>query len=96
MAVSYDSVGLKSVLKEVYRDLEHDVYYDPATETLTRKEKKMNGVKRYFAKYEDLFMTIGIIVLLDHFVFKGLFRERLKTLVETALSKTEKKLLEEK
>ena len=58
--------------------------------------EKMDGLKKYFKKNEDTIYTIGIIVLVDHFVFNGLFREKLKSLMDGLIYKTEKKLLEEK
>ncbi len=53
----------------------------------------MDSVKDYFKKNQDAFITIAIIVLLDNFLFEGKFRERIKSMIENVLTKTEKKLV---
>ena len=62
------------------------------TNTNTRRNK-MDSVKDYFKKNQDAFITIAIIVLLDNFLFEGKFRERIKSMIENVLTKTEKKLV---
>jgi len=52
----------------------------------------MEWVKSYFNKHQDQIMTLGIIILLDHVIFEGMFRDRLKGLVDKMIGATEKQL----
>lgn len=59
------------------------------------KEKTSMGteyVKSYFMKHRELLMGFTIFVLLDHFVFGGAFREKIKRIVHSMLDKAENKL----
>jgi hypothetical protein len=56
------------------------------------KETTMNYVKEYFVKHRELIMGLTIIALLDHFVFKDAFKEKLQKIVQGLLDKTEKQL----
>ena len=61
------------------------------------KEKSVMGfgyVKEYFTKHRELVMGVVIALLLDHYVFKNAFREKLQKIVHGILDKTEKKLIE--
>lgn len=42
----------------------------------------MNQVKTYFNKHQEAIFTIALLVLIDHFVFHGVFREKIKGMVE--------------
>ena len=42
----------------------------------------MDSFKKYLEKNRDMFFTIGIVLLLDHFVFGGAFREKLKGIID--------------
>lgn len=53
-----------------------------------KKGNIMSGLKEYFEKNKDLIYSIGLIVLVDHFIFKGAFREKIKAMVETFCTKT--------
>lgn len=58
------------------------------------KENKMNYVKEYFVKHRELFMGLFVVILLDHYIFKDAFREKLQQIVHGFLDKTQKKLAE--
>lgn len=68
--------------------------------TLTNKkpaQKKegnvMDYVKGYFFKHRELLMGLTIVILLDHFIFGGAFREKTQKIVHSLLDKTEKALV---
>ena len=65
---------------------------------LRKQEVKIKGgntmvetLTRYFKKNEDFYMTLGVIFLMDHFVFNGMFLDRLKGIVDGMLKRLEKK-----
>ena len=47
----------------------------------------MEAIKSYFDKHRDIMLTIGIILILDHFVFSGAFTEKLKKMIDSFLDK---------
>jgi hypothetical protein len=57
-------------------------------------EKKMGTsyVKDYLVKHRELFLGLTVVILLDQFVFGGVFREKLKRLVNGFLDRAEAKL----
>jgi hypothetical protein len=55
----------------------------------------LNALKDYFMKHKDSLFTIGIVILIDHFVFDGAFRDKIKATVESMLNKAHKKLEQE-
>ena len=55
----------------------------------------MDFLKNYFTKHQDSLMTLAVIILLDHFLFDGAFRNKIKGMVDNLINKTEKNLLEE-
>lgn len=50
------------------------------------------NIKDYFKKHQEIFITLGIIILIDHFLFNGAFREKIKDTVEKLLKGVEKKV----
>lgn len=52
----------------------------------------MDRVKSYIERHEDVLITIGIIILIDQFIFAGAFREKLKGLVDSMINKVTSKL----
>ena len=49
------------------------------------KENNMNlsnSIKSYIEKNQDTFFTIAIVILLDHYLFEGALRSKIKTSVE--------------
>lgn len=64
------------------------------TSCKTKKEEKsmFQNVKGYFNKHQDMIFTTALVILVDHFVFKGAFREKIKALVDKFLVAAEKKL----
>lgn len=80
-----------SFLSKADRDFEYD-----QINTLfnhNKKEKFMDKIKKYFEQHNDTYITLGIIILIDHFVFEGKFREKIKEIIDNLLAKTEKQLL---
>lgn len=72
------------------------VYMDPCMQaTLTKPPKQaerntmLQNVKGYVEKHKDMLFTLGLVILVDHFLFKGALRERIKSTVEGALKKVE-------
>lgn len=63
---------------------------------LKEKESVMESLKKYFETHRDLFFTIGIVIILDHFIFGGAFRERLKGLVDSFLTQRTKAITDGK
>ena len=51
---------------------------------------EMESFKQYLEKHRDSFFTIGVVLVLDHFVFAGAFREKLKQMVDSILDKKTK------
>ena len=68
----------------------------PITEMLKPKIKKeekgmFQNVKDYIGKHRDMLFTLGLIVIVDHFLFNGALRERIKGSIEGMLKKVEDK-----
>lgn len=58
-------------------------------------EKEVNmleSVKEYLKENKQIIMTIAVVLIVDHLVFGGAFRERVKSLVNGLLNNAEKKL----
>ena len=55
----------------------------------------METLKEYFKKHSETFITLGIVILFDEYLFGGALREKIKGLLDRILSRTEKKLIEE-
>lgn len=57
-------------------------------------EKKgfMKLIREYIEKHKDAIFTVGLVILLDHFIFGGAFRERIKNTVDKLLDKANKSL----
>lgn len=52
----------------------------------------MEYLKEYFHKNRDLIFNISLILLIDHFVFNGAFREKIKSIMDGLINRTEKQL----
>ena len=50
-----------------------------------RRPISMSHLKEYFTKYRDTLLTIGLVVVLDHFIFQGAFRSKIQKAVEKLL-----------
>jgi len=59
-----------------------------------RSINMIDSVKTYLKKHEDTIITIIILILIDHFIFNGAFRDKLNKIVETMISKVTKKIEE--
>lgn len=51
----------------------------------------LGSLKTYLNENRDLIFTVGLVLILDEYAFKGVFRTRLQNLVEGFLSKAEAK-----
>jgi ribosomal protein L30/L7E len=58
-----------------------------------KKEEKgmFQNVKDYIGKHRDMLFTLGLIIVVDHFLFSGALRERIKGSIEGMLKKVEDK-----
>jgi hypothetical protein len=54
-----------------------------------QRRGSMDYLKGYFEKHQDQIITLGIVILLDHILFDGLFRDRLKGMVEKLIGTVE-------
>ena len=61
--------------------------------TIKKENKKMlDNVKGYVEKHKDIIFTLGLIILVDHFLFKGALRSRVKDSIEGVLKNVENKI----
>jgi hypothetical protein len=51
------------------------------------KPKMFSNFKNYVLKYKDWFFTIGMLLLVDHFVFNGAFKKKVQERVSKVLEK---------
>jgi hypothetical protein len=56
----------------------------------------MLEVRGYFREHRDVILTLLFVILVDHFVFDGSFREKLKGLLDSMIAKVSKKVEEVK
>lgn len=59
----------------------------------TNTGSHMKALKEYFNKHREVFYTLGIIILVDHFIFDGAFTKRLKVTINKLLDKVQEKLV---
>jgi hypothetical protein len=63
------------------------------TPTIANKgESKMQALKTYFDKHQETCITLALIVIVDYFIFDGMFQEKIKSMMENAIGTVEKKL----
>lgn len=62
---------------------------------LKKEEKMLGKVKSYIDEHKNIIFTLGLVILVDHFLFKGALRERIKTSIEGVLTKVENKFHKE-
>jgi len=71
-------------------------YFEPLIEEEKNKGGlKMETLKAYFKKHSETFITLGIIILVDEYLFGGALREKIKALLDKMLGQTAKKLTTE-
>lgn len=75
------------------------IYYPASPQLILAKPNKpvkgksmLQHARDYFGKNRDIIFNVAIIILVDHFVFKGAFREKIKNLLDGFLVKTHKML----
>ena len=58
-----------------------------ASATPKNKENRpmFDSVKKYFQKHQEIFYTIAVALVVDHYVFNGAFRKKIEALVERLL-----------
>lgn len=56
------------------------------------KGETMDAIKSYLEKHRDIFLTIGIILILDHFIFAGAFKDKLKSIIDGFLDTKAKEI----
>ena len=54
--------------------------------------KMIQSLKDYYKEHQDTVITIGLIVLLDHFLFGGALRQKIQDTVEKMLGHVEKRI----
>lgn len=52
----------------------------------------LQTVKDYLKDHKQILMTIAVVLVVDHLVFGGAFREKVKSLVDGLLNKAQKEL----
>ena len=52
----------------------------------------MDSLREWFQKHSDTLITVAVVIVIDHFLFNGSLRERLKDLLNGLLSRCEKQL----
>lgn len=59
-----------------------------------KKEERgtMKMMKEYLEKHKDAIFTVALVMLVDHFIFGGAFREKIKITIEALLEKAQKQL----
>ncbi len=62
--------------------------------TKKKGNKVMDSIKEYFRKHEETIITIILIIMVDQFIFKGAFSEKLKAIVDGLINKVSKKVSE--
>lgn len=65
-------------------------YFEPYQNN--KGELKMETLKQYFRKHSDTFITLGIIILIDEYLFGGSLRSKIQGLLDRLLNNTAKKL----
>ena len=55
-------------------------------------KKTMDTLKNFFNKHQDIILTVGLVLLVDYFLFNGALRARIQATIEKVLGNVEKKL----
>lgn len=77
----------------MYRTREDQITHEKVEEirkyeTKKEKETKMfQPLKDYINKNREILFTVGFILLLDHFIFKGAMKNKIQELLEGVISK---------
>lgn len=56
------------------------------------KESIVGELRAYFTKNSGVIFTVALVILADHFVFGGAFRDKLKSIVDSFLNKATKQI----
>jgi len=54
-----------------------------------RRKTMLENVKGYVEKHKDILFTLGLVILVDHFLFKGALRSKIQGTLEGVLKKAE-------
>ena len=52
----------------------------------------MDSLKDYYARHQDALLTLAVVLLVDYFMFEGVLRSRVSSMLENMLGKVEKDL----
>jgi hypothetical protein len=74
-----------------YMQMQQAQYIPQATFATPKKENKkmLDNVKGYIEKHKDILFTLGLIILIDHFMFNGALRTRIQSSIEGVLKTVE-------
>mgnify|MGYP001578597155 FL=1 len=73
--------------------LSSTLYYKEHPMVEQKRRKTMLGeVKEYIGKHKDVIFTLGLVILIDHFLFEGALRNRIKGTVEGVIKNLEDRL----
>jgi len=53
----------------------------------------MSWLKEYMSENRHTIITLAVIVVLDHYIFDGSFRKKLKGIIDKVLDQTTKQLV---
>jgi hypothetical protein len=82
---------MQSQAQQLFNDIRNDVYRGSKPEA--KKENRMfKSLREYVQQHKDLFYTIGLVLLVDHFIFDGAFKAKVQKIVEKLLDGASKKL----
>lgn len=88
--------SLSSIAAQPYASVTYLQDLEQKQEKQKKESKTMiQNVKNYVEKHRDIIFTVGFIFLVDHFMFKGALRDRLKGMIEGVISKVEKEFHKE-
>lgn len=66
--------------------------YETNLLTHYKEPNMMESVKEYLKEHKSIIITIAVALVVDHLVFGGAFREKVKSLVDGLLNKAQKQL----
>jgi len=75
--------------------------FEPITEetkpstSKPKRRKIMETIKNHFRKNSDTYTILGVLILLDFFIFEGKFSNKIENLAKKLVDKVETKLLGE-
>ena len=78
---------------------ERDIVFKNLQKALHKNKKKGNSmittIKDYFKKHEETFITLAILLLVDEYLFEGKFRDKIKEIMDSIITKTKRDVLKD-